>query len=77
MQVKAQRFSEPLFLHWGEASEMTLCGVYLRGEEQRDTPTLSPEGPGKEAVSGIPVFPAPGVVTDTQLVPVHVSWMRE
>lgn len=52
---------------------MTLCGVYLRREEQRDTPTLSPEGPGKEAVSGIPVFPAPGVVTDTQLVPVHVS----
>lgn len=52
---------------------MTLCGVYLRREEQRDTPTLSPEGPGKEAVSGISVFPAPGVVTDTQSVPVHVS----
>lgn len=35
-------------------------------EEQRDIPTVFPEGPGKEAVSGVPVFPGPGVVTDTQ-----------
>ena len=71
--MKGQRFSELLLPHWGEASERSHgslkrwpCMECAWSERNRGTPTLSPAGSGKQALSGIPASPGSGAGTDTR-----------